>query len=268
MKTALHAILTLLCLRLLATGPALAEESTPEFFAGGVSPISSSDARRADLAIRRWTRADAWVDEDPAQAPYFWDFSKVGRPVYLRVVKNGNRKGELECWLEDPGTKRFELFKTYRIAFFSGELGPKTKEGDNQAPEGFYSISRSRMNPSSSYHLSMDIGYPNELDRSLGRTGGLLMIHGKSVSIGCFAMSDASVEQLYTLVDAALKGGQPFVRVHCFPFRMTDGNLDGHGGSEHADFWRNLREGWDWFETHRRPPEVRVRGGKYVFSGG
>lgn len=203
---------------------------------------------------------------DPRGDPYHWDFEKVGRHVFLRIHKNGNEAGRLECWLKEPEKDTYELFKTYRIAYFSGNLGPKTRQGDNQAPEGFYHISRARMNPASSYHLSMDIGYPNGFDRALGRTGSLIMIHGKAVSVGCFAMTDASIEQIYTLVDAALKSGQPFVRVHCFPFPMTGENLRRHPKSEHLGFWENLQEGWDWFEFHRRPPSVHFADGRYRFS--
>lgn len=238
----------------------------PRYFPGGNSKISSSDGNRAALAVQKWTDPSSWKEEDPLESPYFWDFEKVGRPVFLQVKKNGNRGGELEVWLESPDTSEFEHFKTYAIAYFSGELGPKTKQGDYQAPEGFYYISRGRMNPNSSYHLSMDMGYPNAYDRHHGRTGSLLMIHGKTVSIGCFAMTDASIEQIYTLVDAALKKGQPFVRVHSFPFAMTDEAMEKHKESEYFEFWQNLREGWDWFERTKRPPNVEVEEGRYVFS--
>lgn len=238
----------------------------PRYFPGGDSEISSTDENRATLAIRKWTDPSSWEDRNPLESPYFWDFEKVGRPVFLRVVKNGNRSGLLEVWLENPETAKYEIFKTYRIAYFSGSPGPKTKQGDGQAPEGFYFISRGRMNPMSTYHLSMDMGYPNAYDRYHGRTGSLLMIHGKAVSIGCFAMTDASIEQIYTLVDAALKNGQPFVRVHSFPFAMTEEAMEKHRESEHFEFWQNLREGWDWFERTKRPPNVEVEQGRYVFS--
>lgn len=242
------------------------EKATPQFFPGGGTEISGSTDDRAQQAIRKWTDPDAWEEKDPTKEPFFWDFSKVGRPVFLRVIKKSNRDGRLEVWLEEPKSKRFELYKTYRIAYFSGALGPKIQQGDGQAPEGFYFVSRGRMNPKSSFHLSMDIGYPNEYDRHYGRTGDYLMIHGNSVSVGCFAMTDLSIEQIYTLVDAALKNGQKVVRVHCFPFAMTGENLGDHSENEHIEFWRNLQDGWDWFEEKKRPPNVTVEEGKYVFS--
>jgi len=244
-----------------------AEDPAPGFFPGGPSEIGSEDPDRAVKAIRKWSEPNAWEGtEDAGSSPYFWDFEKVGRPVFLRIIKNDNRTGLLEVWLENEESREFEFFKAYRIAYFSGEPGPKTKEGDGQAPEGFYTISRARLNPESGYHLAMDVGYPNDYDRQLGRTGGLIMIHGKSVSIGCFAMTDAAIEQLYTLVDAALKDGQNFVRVHSFPFPKTGEMMSRHRGSVHEPFWENLKEGWDWFQENRCPPEVTVKDGRYVFG--
>jgi|GEM_PF-801851 len=238
------------------------------FFKGGPSDIDSHDRNRAVKAIRKWSGPGSRQGKKRlTEAPYFWDYSKVGRPVFIRIIKNDNRDGDLELWLENPETKKYELFKRYRIAYFSGRIGPKTKEGDNQAPEGFYFITPGRMNPHSSYHLSMDMGYPNAYDRKHGRSGSLLMIHGSSVSIGCFAMTDCSIEQIYTLVHEAFKGGQKIVRVHSFPFPMTAVNLEKHRGSSHIEFWMNLKEGWDWFEKNRRPPRVEVSSRKrYVFS--
>ena len=243
------------------------DENSPEFFVGGTSEIDSDDSQRAKKAIRKWSHPEAWIGDSAAtENPYFWDYDVVGRPVFIRVVKNDNRKGFLEVWLESPETRKFEKFKTYAISYFSGDLGPKEEQGDGQAPEGFYFISRSGMNPTSSYHLSMDMGYPNAYDRYHERTGDYLMIHGKSVSIGCYAMTDASIEQIYTLVDAAFKNGQSIVRVHCFPFGMSRENLQSVTENDFYDFWSNLKEGWDWFEEHRRPPNVEVEEGKYVFS--
>lgn len=245
-----------------------AEELGPSHpFAGGNTEISGRDAQRASKAIRKWSQRNAWPGEGEAEeAPWFWDYSKVGQRVFIRIIKGSNYKGTLELWLKGDDSARYTLFKTYRIAYFSGEPGPKTKRGDNQAPEGFYFIGRRAMNPLSTFHLSMDMGYPNAYDRHYGRTGDLLMIHGNAVSIGCFAMTDLSIEQIYTLVDAALRNGQPFVRVHSFPFEMSEENLEDHKDSVHYPFWKNLKEGWDWFEEKGVPPNVTVEDGLYRFG--
>lgn len=242
--------------------------SKKTFFEGGDSDISSGDGDRASKAIRKWATPGSKQGEKLlTEEPFFWDYSMVARPVFLRIIKNNNRSGDLEVWLENPDSKKYELFKTYRIAYFSGNPGPKMKEGDNQAPEGFYFITSGRMNSRSSYHLSMDMGYPNAFDKSHDRTGSLLMIHGSFVSVGCFAMTDCGIEQIYTLVHKAHKSGQKIVRVHSFPFPMTIANMEKHKDSKHIEFWKNLKEGWDWFEKNKRPPNVDVSDEKrYVFS--
>lgn len=181
-----------------------------------------------------------------------------GAPVFMRIFKE---ERELELWVEKGG--KFERFRTYRIAAMSGSLGPKLKEGDGQAPEGFYAVRPAQMNPSSSYHLSFNLGYPNAYDRAHGRDGSSLMVHGSWVSVGCYAMTDSKIEEIFTLADAALRKGQPFFRVHCFPFRMTDENMTSHADSEWIDFWKNLKQGYDAFEKTRKVPNVVVKGKVY-----
>lgn len=189
----------------------------------------------------------------------------LGSPVFIRIVKSSDLGGYLELFTKkDDGS--FYPYKSWDICKYSGELGPKMKTGDQQAPEGFYFVRPSAMNPSSTYHLSFNLGYPNAYDRAHGRTGSYLMVHGRCVSIGCYAMTDESIEEIYTILDAAFRNGQPFVRVHAFPFPMTDANIAQYGGHKHEDFWRNLKDGWDWFEAHRQPPNVTVSGKRYVFD--
>jgi murein L,D-transpeptidase YafK len=184
-----------------------------------------------------------------------------GAPVFIRIFKE---EKELELWVDDG--KEFKHFKTWPICKYSGALGPKLKEGDLQAPEGFYFVPRSRMNPRSRFHLSFNLGYPNAYDRVHKRTGSALMVHGNCVSIGCYAMTDAVIEEIYSLCDAALTSDQRFFRVHTFPFRMTDENMKRHGNSKWVNEWRNLKEGYDWLEKTKRPPNVNVDGKRYSFS--
>ena len=184
-----------------------------------------------------------------------------GSPIFIRIFKETN---ELELWVK--GKERYQLFKTYEICCLSGELGPKQKEGDFQSPEGFYTVGSSQLNPFSSFHLSFNLGYPNRYDRAHGRTGSALMVHGSCVSAGCFAMTDRRVEEIYTLAEAALKNGQPFFRVHIFPFRMTAENMARHKNSQWLDFWNNLKHGYDLFEASLIPPDTRVKRKKYVFD--
>lgn len=183
---------------------------------------------------------------------------RLGAPVFLRITK---QPAELELWVASADGA-FVKFRTYPICAFSGTLGPKTRVGDGQAPEGFYTVAAGRMNPWSSYHLSFDLGYPNAFDRAHGRTGSALMVHGNCVSIGCYAMGDPAIEEVWTAMAAAFRAGQPFVRVHAFPFRMD--KIADHRDPANEMFWADLKTGWDAFEKTKRPPEILVSGGRYV----
>ena len=92
------------------------------------------------------------------------------------------------------------------------------------------------------------------------------MVHGRCVSIGCYAMTDARIEEIYALADAALRNGQAFFRVHAFPFRMTTARLHRERGSRWFDFWSSLKQGYDHFEEAKRPPNVELSAGRYVFE--
>lgn len=186
-----------------------------------------------------------------------------GAPIHLRIFKAENR---LELWMKRGG--RFLRFRSYSICSYGGKgLGPKTRQGDGRAPEGFYFVGPRQMNPNSRYHLAFNLGYPNAYDQRHGRTGSALMVHGRCISIGCFAMTDRAMEEIYILADAALNHGQPFFRVHIFPFRMTERNLRQHRTSPWFGFWCNLKTGYDWFAAHgNRPPDVTVAGRRYAFA--
>lgn len=184
---------------------------------------------------------------------------EVGNPIFIRIFKESR---ELELWVQQD--EEYKLFKTYEICNFSGQLGPKLKEGDEQSPEGFYSVGDRQLNPNSHYHLSFDIGYPNTYDKLHGRTGSALMIHGDCISVGCFAMTDSRIEEIYTLAQEALRNGQRFFRVHIFPFRMTERNMRKHQNSKWFSFWQNLKEGYDYFEQTKMPPQINVIGKRYV----
>ena len=183
-------------------------------------------------------------------------------PIFVRIFKE---ESELEVWkARDDG--RFYHFKTYPICNWSGNVGPKTALGDKQAPEGFYRVSNSQMNPNSQYYLAFNLGYPNAYDRALERTGHALMVHGKCKSVGCYAMTDALIEEIYTLAREALKGGQESFEVHAFPFRMTEVNMARYDGNENVPFWKSLKQGYDFFEKYRLPPTVAVCEKRYVVN--
>jgi murein L,D-transpeptidase YafK len=183
-------------------------------------------------------------------------------PILIRIYKEENT---LEVWKQDR-TGKFGLLKSYPICKFSGRLGPKIMQGDHQAPEGFYDITPEQMNPRSSQYLAFNIGYPNAFDRSLGRTGSFLMVHGGCKSVGCYAMTDYQMEEIYGLVDEAFKGGQDKIQLAALPFRMTTYNLARHADDPNAPFWEMLKSGDDAFFVTGRPPSVAVCDQRYVFN--
>ena len=183
-------------------------------------------------------------------------------PILIRIYKEENA---LEVW-KQKDTGKYDLLETYEICKWSGQFGPKVKEGDRQAPEGFYNVGKAQMNPNSDYHLSFNIGYPNTYDRSHGRTGTHLMVHGACSSAGCYSMSDEYVEQIYALAREAMAGGQDYFQVQAFPFRLTAANLAKHAASPNFEFWKMLKEGYDHFELTRRPPKVDVCEKRYIFN--
>ena len=184
-----------------------------------------------------------------------------GAPIFLRILKASKA---LELWVQ--ARQRFRLFRRYTICVASGTLGPKEQEGDLQSPEGFYGVTPAQMNPDSHSHLAFDLGYPNDYDQAYGRTGSALMIHGHCVSAGCYPMTDADIEEISTLADAALRNGQPSFAVHIFPFRMSQHQLRRVRHARWLPFWLNLKEGYDHFVTTRRPPLVTVHAQRYVFT--
>jgi murein L,D-transpeptidase YafK len=186
----------------------------------------------------------------------------MSSPIMMRVFK---QEAVMEVWKANS-QDRYQLVGTYPICAWSGQLGPKKKEGDRQAPEGFYTVTPAQMNPRSGYYLSFDMGYPNKYDRAFGRSGRNLMIHGACSSSGCYSISDAAVLQVFAFARDAFKGGQKNFQIQAFPFRMTAENMAKHRSSEHYDFWKNLKVGYDHFEITHRPPVVDVCGKKYVFN--
>lgn len=191
--------------------------------------------------------------------------ARVGSPVFLRAVKEDSI---LELWVKPEKAERYVLAKRYPIAAWSGELGPKEREGDGQTPEGFYEVVRGGLNPRSSYHLSFNIGYPNSHDRSRNRTGSFIMVHGRDVSIGCLAMTDPGIEELYTMVEQALAGGLKSVPVHIYPFVPTPARLVREKDSPHAGFWSLMARAWNWTERHHAPVPVEFRDGEILLPPG
>ncbi|MFB2550371.1 L,D-transpeptidase family protein [Ensifer soli] len=183
-------------------------------------------------------------------------------PIMIRILKE---EGALEIWKADT-SNRFQRIRHYKICAWSGKLGPKVKEGDRQAPEGFYPLRPQQMNPNSSYYLAINTGYPNMFDRANRRNGTNLMIHGACSSSGCYSMTDEQMLEIFAFARDAYKGGQQSIQLQALPFRMTAENMARHRDNPNFEFWKNLKEGYDQFELTKRPPEVNICEKKYVFN--
>lgn len=183
-------------------------------------------------------------------------------PILVRVFKE---EAELEVWKQDI-TGRFQILKIYPICRWSGDIGPKLREGDRQAPEGFYTITPELMNPNSNYYLAINTGFPNSFDKANNRNGSLLMIHGDCSSSGCYAMTDEQISEIYALARDSLLGGRQSFQVQAYPFRLTPANLARHRTHPHLAFWKMLKIGNDHFETTHLEPKVDVCDRRYVFN--
>lgn len=221
-------------------GPCATQEAADSSSGTALRDFDESALPDGDSAANKQTRARL-----RARARFA---SHFGKPIFIRIIKE---EFKLELWGRDGDT--WTRLKTYDIAGMSGEPGPKTREGDCQAPEGFYGTTLRDLNPHSSYHLSFNIGYPNAYDRRLGRTGSLIMIHGSDCSIGCFAMTDPGIEEIYGMVEAALRNGQERVAVQIYPFAMTPERMEAEKDSPHYAFWQYLRPGWEHTEQQHAP---------------
>ncbi|MEQ1673344.1 MAG: murein L,D-transpeptidase family protein, partial [Hyphomicrobium sp.] len=228
-----------------------------------LGPASDESAISFERAERRW-RASFGLGmrgaPDVTRLPQRLSEHGVteGAPIFMRIFK---REFELELWMKRDGV--FHRFATYSICRWSGTLGPKLQQGDHQAPEGFYSVDAAALNPNSRWFRSFNLGYPNAFDTANGRTGSLIMVHGGCASVGCFAMTNSQMAEIWQLVTAALAGGQKRFQVQVFPFRMTDEKLKSYAGHPALPFWRTLKTGHDLFEASLLPPKVHVCRGLY-----
>ena len=216
---------------------------------GGIMPKSSS--MRAQQSLKQATLTKL---EQMGSSP--------GQAMMIRIFKQSN---EFEVWKRTKAGG-YKLFKTYEICAYSGDLGPKIKEGDRQSPEGFYNITPGLLNPNSNFYLSFDTGFPNKFDRAHGRTGSNLMVHGDCSSRGCYSMTDEAIAEIYALVRESFAGGNPVVQLQIYPFRMTPQKLAAYSDSPNIDFWMNIKEGYDRFELAKVPPAWDVCEKKYVFD--
>jgi murein L,D-transpeptidase YafK len=183
-------------------------------------------------------------------------------PVYFRLFKDEH---VVEVWKQKVNGK-FEMIQNYNICAWSGTLGPKYKEGDRQAPEGFYAIKAPQMNPASQYYLAINTGFPNTYDRAHGRTGAHLMLHGACSSSGCYSLTDGNISEVFAFARDAFAGGQQEIMLEALPFRMTPEKMALYSKHKDFAFWQMLKEGYDYFELTKTPPKVGFCEKKYAFN--
>jgi murein L,D-transpeptidase YafK len=186
-------------------------------------------------------------------------------PSSPTIIRTYKKEAELEIW-KMKSNGEYALLKTYPMCRWSGQLGPKKREGDMQVPEGFYTIAPGQMNPTSHYYLSFNVGYPNAYDRAYGRTGGNVMVHGVCSSAGCFSMTDEQVADIYAIARESFAGGQREIQLQSYPFHMTAENLAKFRLDPNIGFWKDLKNGSDHFEVTKAEPSVTVCGKRYVFG--
>jgi murein L,D-transpeptidase YafK len=186
---------------------------------------------------------------------------KPGNALYIRIFKQEN---DMEIWEKD--VEKYRFFKRFNFCFFSGGLGPKTREGDRKSPEGFYVIRPWQLNPASRYYLAINIDYPNRIEQAKGWTGDAIMIHGHCASDGCYAMTNDGIEEIYTLVYEAFDGGQQAMHLDIFPFRMDDLHMKKYAKSSVISFWKNIKPGFDLFQKNHIPSDAGINGREYKFK--
>jgi len=226
----------------------------PLLFASGTKTYIPDSKRAADIRTTIWPQL---------QKALKINGFKEDQPIYIRLFKE---PGLLEIWVRSG--KQYKLFRQYAICAYSGGLGTKTRNGDGKCPEGFYSITPSQMNPVSNYHLAVNIGYPNTYEQQHNYTGTAIMIHGDCRSIGCYAMTDQSIEEIYTMIYEAFLHGQKSIDVGIFPFKLTNQNIDKYSNYPYVSAWQRLKPGFDMFEYGHVPPLVSVVNGNYRFTKG
>lgn len=230
--------------------------------------ITGSDFKSSQVKFPRVKAAFLHKEELVSKAFSAQGITLSQAKLFIRVFKKDK---QLELWAANKTESVYKRIKVYEVCALSGGSGPKRKGGDGQTPEGFYYIDR--YNPSSNFHLSLGINYPNSSDRVLGGNnylGGDIFIHGNCVTIGCVPLTDDKIEEVYIAAVQARQNGQQKISVHIFPSKeimQNDETLKNSGTKELVAFWTNIKKGYIFFEKENKLPTVTVdKKGEYIFN--
>lgn len=198
---------------------------------------------------------------DHALQPYFQK-AKVSYPPKKIALVTLKQEKKMELWATDYNDNaHWQYVRDYNLTAFSGNSGPKLKYHDGQIPEGVYNITM--LNPFSSWQLSMMINYPNEFDKHQaeidGRNdlGGDIYIHGKDLSVGCLAVGDKAIDELFVL---AARVGTPNIKVIILPndIRNNEPVTDlAHQPQWVSDLYSHLKEELVCFNHSPKNDEVK-----------
>jgi len=185
---------------------------------------------------------------------------EIGNKILIIIFKTEKR---LELWMDIAGEYKF--LKSYPIISYSGKLGAKVSIKDKQAPEGYYSINIHRIIRKDELFTKLDLGFPNRYDKEHNVSSGYASIHNPSIQEDGFVIDNNNISEIYNIVQEALLNGYKTIPVYIYPFVMTQYNLERYYNSRWIDFWRNIKEGYDYFNRYHRTPKIEIRNGRYIF---
>jgi hypothetical protein len=210
---------------------------------GPSQTISLSAAARASIA-RSNTRLGFALDDSGID----W-----AAPVFLRLIKN---TGRLEVWM--VRNNRFVLFRRFKVCGDSDvSPGPRLSAAPNRVPEGIYRINANSLSVRTGRYLGVGIGWPTAVDRSFGARlpDGAVLLDGRCAGNGSIGLTDQDMEEVYTLLWAALQAGQSVIQFHIYPKPMGQ-NLDPETMAGYERFYRDLSSIWDAGGGQGNPPSV------------
>lgn len=224
----------------------------------GAVPFISSSATEEDREATARSNTSGRIDTRLAELECTKRYS-----VFLLISK---QERTLEAWVKKGTGSKYVLFRSFPVLAASGKLGPKRREGDKQVPEGFYNIDT--YNPKSNFHLSMRVNYPNAADRVLSdqqHPGSDIYLHGGRKSIGCVAIGDPGIEELYTLCRSATNSTSIQVLIVPFGFESKDRAKLPREFAQHKRLWAEIEAIYRYFRATHGIPEVVIdsRTGEY-----